>query len=154
MSAKGLLTTAALLVATLTLVSFRPANAFTLANLNRPCIWSTAVFETTSGAATKLPAGPLTVLARITFNGKGGFTMDYDAAKNGTFSRHLSVPGTYSIDVNGHGTLNYISPTSGNAIGIDFYLSPFGDVIHTQYATYGTTVPEPRVGIGTCSFNE
>lgn len=154
MSRKGLLSTAALLGAALTLVSFRTANAFSNASLNGVCTWSTVAVQTTSGAATTPPAGPLTVLARITFNGKGSFKMDYDVAKNGTFSRHLGVPGTYSVDVGGHGTFNFISPTSGNAIGIDFYISPLGDALDTQYATYGTTVPEPRIGTGRCVFHE
>lgn len=125
---------------------------FSVASLKGTCIWQANAYPTTSGEEES--AGPVNILASITFDGNGQLKLSYDVNINGAYTSHDGVPGVYSVDPTGHGSFSYTSPASGTRLTYDFRVSSTGHVIHTIIQSYNDRPLSPRVDAGTCNFQE
>jgi hypothetical protein len=121
--------------------------------LRGSCVWQSVSYETTSGASSS--AGPVTVLAQFTFDGKGKLLINnYDVNTNGTFASSGAFEGTYQIDSSGHGSFTYTSPISARTITFDFFQTPNRKAIRTMLQSDNNPPPVPRVSSGECRFSE
>lgn len=125
---------------------------FSAASLDGSCIWQILAVPTTSGGQAQ--AGPVTTLSWATFDGAGHVALDYDLNLNGTFSSSITVNGTYTVEANGHGSILYTNPVSGNVVDSDFFITPLGQAILTQTRAFNANAVTPRVSNGTCVFSE
>jgi len=132
------------------------ARTFSDASLKGTCIWQSVAYPTTSGDQQQEPAGPTSILASVTFDGRGALTLDFDVNLNGTYTSTDAVPGTYSVDSKGHGSFTFTSPSSLTTLTYDFRVSSTGHTLYTIVQSYGgpSGTPTPRVSSGSCSFQE
>jgi len=129
------------------------ASTFSLASLNGTCVWQVLAITTTSGVQAN--TGPATTLSEATFDGAGHVTIEYDVNLDGTFTATPApISGTYTVEANGHGTLLYINPSTGNTVDSDFFITPLGKAILTQTQGFNAQAVTPRVSNGTCIFSE
>jgi hypothetical protein len=123
-----------------------------VASLKGTWIWQEIKYPTTSG--DQVGAGPAAILASVHFDGTGEMIMDYDVNINGTYSSTNAVPGSYSVDLNGHGSFSFTSPASGYLRTYDFRVSPSGDTLYTIAQSDGTGSVTQRLSVGACTFRD
>jgi hypothetical protein len=142
------------LAATLLMLGLRNTTPrkFSTASLKGACIWQANAYPTTSGDQES--AGPVNILASMTFDGNGHLMLDYDVNINGVYSSHNGASGVYDVDPTGHGSFNYTSPASGTRLTYDFRLSSTGRTMYTIIKSYNDRDVSPRVDAGTCRFQE
>jgi|SRR5579875_492562 len=126
------------------------AASWSLASLNGQCIWHAAGVPTTSGMQNG--KGPFSFIAAVTFDGRGSLTMNYHLNLDGAYSVNDDVPGSYTVDPDGHGTLTYTSPATGSERTYDFFITPHGKEIKTIYHGNGVNALSDRVAWGICRF--
>jgi|SRR5579885_2556669 hypothetical protein len=128
------------------------AREWSKSSLRGRCIWHATGLPTTSGQRNG--KGPFTIIAAVTFDGKGSLSMDYHANVDGAYGDIPNLGGVYSVDPDGHGTLTYTGPLSGVTATYDFYVTPRGRELLLIYRSNTTAPITDRIAWGRCQFQD